>query len=96
MEMAEKENTGASQPGPCNTQPSPLEASQLVSGQSSEMPTWKQTVMVSASCSTQETACTQNSTVYMGKVIDFHFGEPGKTASVNQQVVFAEQKKKIP
>nr|AAL69650.1 zinc finger protein 352 [Mus musculus] len=86
------ENTGASQPGPCNTQPSPVESSQLFSGQSSEMLTWKQTVMESASCSTQETTCTQNSTAYPGKAIGFHFGQPFENTSWNQQVVSAEQK----
>ncbi|XP_021056114.1 LOW QUALITY PROTEIN: Kruppel-like factor 18 [Mus pahari] len=91
IEMAE--NASASQPGPCNTQLSPLESSQLVSGQNTEMPTCKQTVMTSASCSIQDTACTQNSTANLGKVIDFHFGEPDETASVNQQDVSAEQKK---
>ncbi|XP_028629204.1 Kruppel-like factor 18 [Grammomys surdaster] len=90
MDMGE--NTGASQPRLCNTQPSPVESSQVVSGQSSEMPTWKQTVMTSASCSTEETACTQNSTAHPGKAIEFHFGEPSETSSLNQQVAFAEQK----
>ncbi|XP_028629203.1 Kruppel-like factor 18 [Grammomys surdaster] len=91
MDMAE--STGTSQPEPCNTQPSPVKSSQVVSGQSSEMPTLEQTVMASAFCSTHETACTQNSTENTGKGIDFHFGEPCETASVNQQVVSAEQKK---
>ncbi|XP_021014881.1 Kruppel-like factor 18 [Mus caroli] len=90
MEMAE--NTSASKPGPYNTQPSPVESSQLVSGQSSEMLTSKQTVMASASYSTQETTCTQNSTAYPGKAIGFHFGDPFENTYLNQQVVSAEQK----
>ncbi|XP_028637074.1 Kruppel-like factor 18 [Grammomys surdaster] len=86
MDMAE--NTGASQPRLCNTQPSPAEPSQVVSGQSSEMPTWKQTVVTSASCSTQEAVCTQNSTAHAGKAFEFHFGEPNETSSLNQQKKF--------
>nr|XP_034357601.1 Kruppel-like factor 18 [Arvicanthis niloticus] len=87
------ENTGASWPRVYNTQPSPVESSQVVSGQSSEMPTWKQTVMTSASYSTQETTCTQNSTAYPGQAIEFHIGEPSETSSLNQQVLFHEQNK---
>lgn len=90
-EMAE--NTGAFQPGTYTTQPSPVESSQLVSAQSSEMPTWKQTVIASSSYSTPETAYTQNSIAHPGKTFGFHFGEPGKTSSLNQQVVSSEQKK---
>nr|XP_034358486.1 Kruppel-like factor 18 [Arvicanthis niloticus] len=87
------ENTGASWPRVYNTQPSPVESSQVVSGHSSEMPTWKQTVMTSASCSTQETTCTQNSTAHPGQAIEFHIGEPSETSSLNQQVLFDEQNK---
>nr|XP_034372385.1 Kruppel-like factor 18 [Arvicanthis niloticus] len=87
------ENTGASQPRVSNTQNSPVEFSQVVSGQSSEMPTGKQTVMTSASCSTQETTCTQNSTAHPGQAIEFHIGEPSETSSLNQQVLFDEQNK---
>ncbi|XP_032745254.1 Kruppel-like factor 18 [Rattus rattus] len=90
MDMVE--TPGASQAVPCNTQPSPVESSQLVSGQSSEMPTWKQTVMASACCNPHETDCTQNSTAHPGKATDFYFGEPSETASFIQQVVSAEQK----
>uniref|UniRef100_D3ZJE1 Zinc finger protein 352 n=1 Tax=Rattus norvegicus TaxID=10116 RepID=D3ZJE1_RAT len=91
MDMAE--TPGASQTVPCNTQPSPVESSQLVSGQSSEMPTWKQTVMASSYFNPYETACTQNSTAHRGKATDSYFGEPSETASFIQQVVSAEQNK---
>lgn len=87
------ENTDVSQPRSCNTQPSAVESSQLVSGQSSEMPTCKQTMMAFVSLSTHDKSCTLKATVYPGKAINFHFGKPGETASSNQQVVSAEQKK---
>ncbi|XP_052031521.1 Kruppel-like factor 18 [Apodemus sylvaticus] len=90
MEMAE--NTVASQPGSWNTQPSPVGSSQLISGQSSDIPTWKQTVMASTSCSNQDAACTLSSTAHLGESNDFQFGEPSETSFWYQQVVSAEQK----
>ncbi|XP_052031760.1 Kruppel-like factor 18 [Apodemus sylvaticus] len=90
MEMAE--NTVASQPGSWNTQPSPMESSQLISGQSSDIPTWKQIVMASTSCSNQDAACTLSSTAHLEEANDFLFGEPSETSFWYQQVVSAEQK----
>ncbi|XP_052031503.1 Kruppel-like factor 18 [Apodemus sylvaticus] len=90
MEMAK--NTVASQPGSWNPQPSPMGSSLLISGQSSDMPTWKQTVMASTSCSNQDAACTLSSTAHLGESNDFLFGEPSETSFWYQQVVSAEQK----
>ena len=83
-----EESTGAFQPGRCNPQPFPVESSQTVSGQSSEMLAWKPTVMASAYSSTPEITCTLNSTAHPGKT-----GEPSETSSVNQIAVSLQQKK---
>ncbi|XP_055466313.1 Kruppel-like factor 18, partial [Psammomys obesus] len=87
----QERSPGASQPGHCTPQMSPVEYSQLVSAQSQKMPTRNQTVLTSAYCSMPERASTQNSRAHPGTAIGFHCVESSETVSVNQHVLCADQ-----